>query len=354
MADRKKKMSEWIDENTPTAQQLQRLRVQLRDAKRENKLLAERTSKAEELLELAMAVKDPRQPAKIKSRSRGKREGCPGFLVSDTHYGEVVFKDRVNGLNEYNKMIAESRSHKLARGIAWLINWWSEKWSVSQAFVWLGGDIHSGSIHKELAENNDMGLTESFLFAQRMFIQLFDYVLANTKIDTLHVPCIGGNHDRLTQKLGYKNQKDYSLAWLLYKTLQLHYQNEKRIVFHVPDGTILWPFTVYSWRFRFAHGYQVKYSDGVGGLTIPFNKKINKWNHKQHADYTCIGHHHSYYVLPSGVVNGSLKGYDEYAYDHALQYEEPRQAAFLVDRERGMILNTPIWVGDAKPRTLAA
>lgn len=346
MAKKHDDLDQWIDENTPEAQQIQRLRVRLKEMTASEKGALARANKAEELLELALAVRKPRQPAKIKSRARGKREGCPGFLVSDTHYGEVVYRKRVNGLNAYNKEIAEARTHKLARGIAWLVNWWSLEWTIKEGFIWLGGDIHSGSIHKELAETNDMGTTEAFLFAQRMFIQLFDYVLTNTQLEKLNVPCVGGNHDRLTDKLSIKNQKDYSMAWLLYQTLALHYKDEKRIEFFIPDGTILYPFTVFDWTFRFAHGYQIKYSDGVGGLTIPMNKKIQKWDKAQKCHYTCIGHHHSYYVLPSGVVNGSLKGYDEYAYDNALQYEPPRQAALLVDRERGMILNTPIWVDD--------
>jgi hypothetical protein len=201
-----------------------------------------------------------------------------------------------------------------------------------------------------------MGITTSFLFAQRMFIQLIDYVLATTKVEQLLIPCVGGNHDRLTHKLQIKNQKEYSMAWLLYKTLELHYQTkkEKRVRFVIPDGTILSPFPVYDWKFRFAHGYQVKYQDGVGGLTIPMNKKIAKWDKAEKVDYTCIGHHHTYYVLPGGVVNGSLKGYDEYAYDNALGYEPPRQAAFLVDKERGMILNTPIWVDDYVDQSVRA
>lgn len=341
-------LDKWIDDNTPEAQTIQRLRVQLKESNRIERDALARASKAEELLELALAVRHPKQPGKIKSRSRGKREGSPGFLVSDTHFGEVVFPKRVGGLNEFNKEIAEARMHKLTRGMEWLTNWWSTQWAVKEGFIWLGGDICGGVIHKELAETNDMGITESFLFAQRMFIQMFDYMLDKTQVEKWHVPCIGGNHDRLTDKITIKNQKDYSMAWLLYQTLALHYKDEKRIEFHIPDGTILDKFSVYGWDFRFAHGYQVKYGDGVGGLTIPFNKKVMKWDRPSPVNYTCIGHHHTYYVLPNGVINGSLKGYDEYAYDNALGFEPPRQAAMLIDRERGMILNTPIWVDSIK------
>ena len=351
MAKKKKDdLDAFLDAETTTGQTIQTLKVSLKDVKAEKDEAIVRANKAEELLEVALAVRYPKQPARIRSRKGAKREGAPGFLVSDTHFGEVVFPKRVSGLNEYNKEIAEERMHNLVRGIEFYIKFWSMKWTIREGFVWLGGDIHSGSIHKELAETNDMGITTSFLFAQRVFIQMFDYLLANTDLEHLHVPCIGGNHDRLTHKLQIKNQKEYSMAWLLYQTLALHYQNEDRITFWIPDGTILDKFSVLGWDFRFAHGYQIKYGDGVGGITIPFNKKIMKWDRPRPVHYTCAGHHHTYYVFPNGVINGSLKGYDEYAYDNALGYEPPRQAGFLVDSEHGMILNTPIWVTKARQR----
>lgn len=346
MSRRKKdNLDKWIDENTTEAQQIQKLKVRLKDLKADKDAAVKRANDLEEKLEFALSVQKPKKPAKIRPRKgRKKPAGCPGFLVSDTHFGEVVFKKRVNGLNEYNKDIAYDRMTRLSRKIAWHINEWSRSWDVDSAFIWLGGDIHTGSIHKELAETNDMGPTEAFLFAMRVFIQMLDHVLAETEISMLHVPCVGGNHDRLTDKLTIKNQKDYNLAWLLYNILEQHYEDEERIRFYIPDGTILYPFPVFDWVFRFIHGYQINYRDGVGGLGIPYNKKVQKWERAQGADYTCAGHHHTYYVFPDGVMNASLKGYDEYAYDNALQYGKPCQAAMLISEDHGMIMNTPIMV----------
>ena len=47
-----------------------------------------------------------------------------------------------------------------------------------------------------------------------------------------------------------------------------------------------------KFNLRLYHGHQIKYSDGVGGLTIP----LNKWQAKQdqivRADFNLMGHYH--------------------------------------------------------------
>ena len=44
------------------------------------------------------------------------------------------------------------------------------------------------------------------------------------------------------------------------------------------------------------------------------------------------------------IVNGSLIGWNAYAQSIRAQFEEPRQAWFLVDKARGKTLVSPLWV----------
>jgi hypothetical protein len=47
------------------------------------------------------------------------------------------------------------------------------------------------------------------------------------------------------------------------------------------------------------------------------------------------------------VVNGSLKGYDEYARRNGFGFEKARQALFLVTPERGITTQTAVYADAA-------
>ena len=56
----------------------------------------------------------PQPPKWLKSPRKGTgSRGCPMTLWSDWHYGEVVKKDEVGGVNEFNADIARERVKRL-------------------------------------------------------------------------------------------------------------------------------------------------------------------------------------------------------------------------------------------------
>ena len=76
-----------------------------------------------------------------------------------------------------------------------------------------------------------------------------------------------------------------------------------------------------------------------------------RWVHKsatyynsvgQSFDYALIGHWHSLIYGQSVVINGSLKGYDEYAKRFKFGFERPQQALFYVAPERGITMRTAV------------
>jgi hypothetical protein len=48
------------------------------------------------------------------------------------------------------------------------------------------------------------------------------------------------------------------------------------------------------------------------------------------------------------LINGSLKGYDEYAWNNSFSFEQPQQALFLVTPEHGASFHMPIRCMDRK------
>lgn len=62
-------------------------------------------------------------------------------------------------------------------------------------------------------------------------------------------------------------------------------------------------------------------------------------------DYLLAGHWHQYFPRVKGmIVNSSLKGYDEYAYDGNFDFEKPSQSFWLTDPEDGVTIMAPIHV----------
>jgi hypothetical protein len=55
-----------------------------------------------------------------------------------------------------------------------------------------------------------------------------------------------------------------------------------------------------------------------------------------------VGHFHQYVHTENIIVNGSIKGYDEYAASCNFSYEPPQQALFLVNSHRGITFRMPV------------
>jgi hypothetical protein len=47
------------------------------------------------------------------------------------------------------------------------------------------------------------------------------------------------------------------------------------------------------------------------------------------------------------IINGSLKGYDEYAHAHNFQYEPPQQAMWLTHPDHGITFNMPVFLTES-------
>jgi len=68
----------------------------------------------------------------------------------------------------------------------------------------------------------------------------------------------------------------------------------------------------------------------------------------QQFDTLWLGHWHQYLPSPSMVVNGTMKGYDEYAFVSNFSYEPPQQALAVVAPEKGITIHAPIFCVDRR------
>jgi hypothetical protein len=172
------------------------------------------------------------------------------------------------------------------------------------------------------------------------------------------VPCVTGNHGRDTTKIWAKDRHHTSFDWLLYCFLAKHFDGDKRITFHIPDGPDAY-YRVYGHRYLLTHGDQFRGGDGVIGALGP----IIRGDHRKRSrnsqidmgyETMLLGHWHQYMHLTRLIVNGSLKGYDEYAYSSNFPFEHPQQALWVTHPRHGINWRMPVFVERAKAVPKAA
>ena len=306
--------------------------------------LYKQLDEADERFQVALAIQEEQTPINIKAKSAKKHEATAVFLASDWHVEERVDADTINGRNEYNPTIARRRANNYFDAVAWLIKYHRKGgYDVRKAVLAIIGDLITGYIHEELQEGNYMSPIEASLFAQELLGAGIQYILADTDVEQLDIPCGHGNHGRTTKKTRVSTGAKNSHEWMIYHNLKQRFANDSRIQFHIPTGIHEYA-TIYDTVIRFTHGDTIKYNGGVGGVTIPLNKAIDKWNDFMPADITCMGHWHQYFDAGHFVINGSLIGYNAFALSIKAAYEKPQQASFLIDSRHGKTMSCPIWV----------
>lgn len=286
------------------------------------------------------------------SRNIASSPGVPTLFLSDFHWGEVVHPGQINGVNQYNTRIAHERLRSCINSSVNLLRLLSPELDYPGIVVPLGGDMVSGDIHEELAESNEMHTIPTVLDMCSQLASGIEH-LADT-FGRVFLPCVTGNHGRNTKKIRAKDRHHTSFDWLLYQLLARHFEKDKRITFYIPDSSDAY-FRVYGTRYLLSHGDQFRGGDGMIGALGP----IIRGDHKKRSrnsqidmsyDVMLIGHFHQYTHLTRLIVNGSLKGYDEYAYVNNFGFETPQQALWLTHPRHGITYRMPVYC-DRKQKT---
>jgi len=285
-------------------------------------------------------------------RGAGESPGVPTLFLSDIHYGETVFAAQVNGVNEYNLFTARGRMHRTVEKAIHLCRLLSSKMAYPGLVLPLGGDMISGDIHEELATTNELASIPTVLELFGLLVQVIDRLLE--EFPAIFCPCVGGNHGRNTKKTWAKNRNHTSFDWLLYQMLARHYaaRNEKRVTFYIPDGPDAL-YKVYNFTTLLTHGDQFKSGDSIIGPIGPIMRGDQKKRARNQAvnmayDMIMMGHWHQYMHMRRVLVNGSMKGYDEYAYFGNFGFEAPAQAFYMTHPRYGITWAAPVLCDEPK------
>jgi hypothetical protein len=288
----------------------------------------------------------------IKKSEKKKFAGVPTLFASDWHWGEIVDPNQINGVNEYNMTIAQNRARTMVqKTIDLLQNYVANANYPGIVFV-LGGDMVSGDIHEELMATNEKEIMPTVLDLFGVLSWCI-HTLAD-EFGNVFVPCVSGNHGRNTHKIRNKGRNFTSFDWLLYQFLAKRFENDPRITFHIPDGPDAY-YSIFGHKYLLTHGDQFRGGDGVIGALGP----IVRGDHRKRSrnsqidmgyETMLLGHWHQLIQLERLIVNGSLKGYDEYAYSNNFGFEPPRQAMWITHPEHGITFSIPIYVDKQKKK----
>lgn len=352
---RKTDLKKWAEEPTEPGKEQVRLERAVRRAEqkareldRMKKALADELEIAEERLDVALSISEPKQPRPLKRAKRGPRtshEAVAHIMGSDWHVEETVDPRTVSGVNEFNLEIADIRLGRFWRRAGKLVEMCRGPVDIRQAVVGLLGDHMSGFIHEELMEMNQLSPTETVLWLQPRIIQGIQHLLGPIGLERIDVVCCYGNHGRTNphKKIssGYRN----SFEWLMYCSLKQFFETDERVTFHIAHGPLLYH-QVFDWTTRYCHGDPIRYGGGVGGIAIPYLKKVARWDATKRADLTFIGHLHQQRDFGHAMCNGSLVGYGCYSEFIGGEAERPQQTFYLIDERHGKTVVAPIILED--------
>lgn len=302
-----------------------------------------------------LAGQPPSVPKWVVHAAKSKGvAGVPCTIWSDWHWGEVVDPTQVNGVNAYNLAIARKRAKTLVeRTIDLCMNHMTGA-EYPGIVVCLGGDMISGDIHEELAETNEMPSMPTLIDLVGV-LQWALPALAD-RFGRVFVPVVAGNHGRNTHKPRFKNYAHTNFDWLVGTFLAKLLAHDKRIVFQISEGSDV-AFSVFGTRHLLTHGNNLGTAggDGIIGSLGPILRgdfKVRNASGSMGMPYDTIvmGHWHQYLPLRRIIVNGCLKGYDEYArLKLRAPPEPPQQAVWWVHPKHGITFQAPVFVDESKP-----
>ena len=299
----------------------------------------------------------------------GKRKGNSAQTVvaplCDTHIGEHVDYQQMAGLNSYDFDIFNKRLSGWATQVLNLVQLRREAVPINDLIVPMLGDMISGDIHEELSNSNLANCMEQMIRGANLISQALMFLAPHFK--TLKVPCVVGNHGRMTRK---PPMKDKYMDWdfMLYQWIAAFCRDQKNIEFDIRKS-YLNTFQVCDKTVLIMHGDS---ASGAGSLTtvtrvltnlrsvLQFRKGLEVEAGDAHNDLidpnilpasfdsVMIGHFHRTDEIDIGtghaLICGCMKGGDEFALQRLAVITKPQQLVTYWHPKYGYIAKETVYL----------
>lgn len=278
-------------------------------------------------------------PVNIHIPKNEPTEEAAVLLLSDIHAGEVVDKDEMLGLSQYDFETFVMYTQFLVDTVIDIIdNKLRQGFNIQDLHIHALGDMVSGIIHEEFLETNDANIFHSAFGSAFVLAQAIREL--STRFRIVYCDCIPGNHGRLTKDRRYK-EKWNNWDFVCYNVMATLLANQPNIRFNIPYSSFVLK-KVMGHTHLLSHGDNVQSYYGIplyglkrmaGNFTEAFAAQ------GEYIQFFNVGHFHSKCTLDrlggELIVNGGWKGGDEYSLGKLHTVSEPKQVMYGVHPRRG-------------------
>lgn len=323
-------------ELTRLQDELVRLRKLYKHATRERAMDADLLSAIHEVVPTRDAVPVPK-PVKVNG---DVEEETAVLLLGDLHIGEVVDEEETGGISVFDTDIAYRRLMFTVENAVRIVK---EKlrggYSIKHLEVFGLGDFVSGIIHKELEVTNEQGIVEQVMTAAEFLAEALQLLCQH--FETVTFTGVVGNHGRVEMHKYFKMKAKNNYDRMVYLIVEKMLKNQPNLTMNIPSA--FWVVRqVENKGFFLMHGDNVKswmgfpfYGVNRGYLKLRTLLK----GYDQDFDTMILGHFHNPNIFTvqrdEVIVNGSLKGGDEFALGAISAACDPIQILFGVHPRRG-------------------
>jgi DNA-binding CsgD family transcriptional regulator len=282
---------------------------------------------------------------KVKKPDRHRVTEEAILLLSDIHAGEVVSSEAMMNMNEYNFDIMQSRLENVYNNFNSVIDKMTG-YNYKKLNIFALGDLVSGSIHQELVITGG-DIVDQVLITSDIIAEMVHKW--SGRFDEIEFSGVIGNHGRRTERPSYKrphNNDDYYLM----QFVKAKCTDLPNVKFDLPKASMHMKQIQGHW-FLLTHGdcvtsrlgipwYGIRRLDSNISQTI-----MEKLGRKLHA--IGLGHFHTRGTLEKIggqiILNGSLKGGDEFSIGRIFVCGVPSQTFISVHKDWGVNSVRPIW-----------
>lgn len=273
--------------------------------------------------------------------------------LSDLHVGEVVRKEEIGGLNEYNPEVFQRRIRRMFAASIEILPRWAADCVLEGVVIALNGDLISGDIHDELRRTNALTAHEQVALATDELAAGILKVAA--AFGAVLVTVTPGNHGRSTEKTHAKRMAALSYDTMVGNILARQFADDERITINLAAGPdILFP--LFGWSILQTHGDSMGTGGGQGfaGPELPIVRggkriKLSGFASGERYDIILSAHYHTSSNPGTVLANGSVVGYSEYAQRIRGTPEPPMQWLGLIHEKWGLRERVPVVLEDPRP-----
>ena len=294
------------------------------------------------------------------------------LALSDWHWGDMVWPERVNNINAFSPKVAAQRVERCVdTTIALAKHHESAGNPVDQLTVVINGDQFSGmhNIHPDDAdeEGRVVGqMTDCALVTAQAIWELAHYY------PNVRVICpAGDNHTRSTRKnVTSATAFDQSWSTAYYQIIDALLMNVKHVDVQIYTSYQVF-FSVKGWEWSACHGHSIKGGGGIAGVpaagiirhhngnvakSVALAKMLSKTENVTYeelisaiagiVDHSLVGHFHNKLDMEgmSGEIHitPSLKGHDPFCGDILGKIGKSGQVLFCVHEKNDIMCHHPI------------